>query len=214
MDPFELLLYASSHPEMHKDTDNSCQANDGERRIDFHRSLLDPVDSIMLLADQASKAAPVLRTANAVERGPYFNNTMTSPINVGVRPMRTRAMSEPWLGKDLYAGPLKLDVEALMSMKDMPRVSNIAGEVISQGSSGASNVKTVKDLSSSGELPAGNSTTLPQMLAEYSSIYNKNGRVGIYTKDERHTIICRFREKRRTSIWKKKIRYNCRKKFG
>lgn len=29
------------------------------------------------------------------------------------------------------------------------------------------------------------SITLPQMLEKYASIYNKNGRIGIYTKDVR-----------------------------
>jgi hypothetical protein len=69
------------------------------------------------------------------------------------------------------------------------------------------------------------------MLEKYASIYNKNGRIGIYTKDvsvnaqmtflffnayqqERSTIIRRFHEKRKRRVWKKKIRYHCRKNLA
>ena len=55
---------------------------------------------------------------------------------------------------------------------------------------------------------------LPYMLDKYSSIYNKNGRIGIYSRDERDTIIQRFKEKRRRRVWNKKIRYHCRKNLA
>ncbi len=68
---------------------------------------------------------------------------------------------------------------------------------------------------------------LPQMLEKYSSIYNKNGRIGIYTREvdqnlfilpdhhqERDVIINRFYEKRKKRVWKKKIRYHCRKNLA
>ena len=56
--------------------------------------------------------------------------------------------------------------------------------------------------------------TVPSMLDQYTSLYNKNGRIGIYTKKERIEIIERFREKRRRRVWKKKIRYHCRKNLA
>jgi len=56
--------------------------------------------------------------------------------------------------------------------------------------------------------------TIPSMLDQYASLYNKNGRIGIYTKRERIDIIERFREKRRKRVWKKKIRYHCRKNLA
>ncbi len=55
---------------------------------------------------------------------------------------------------------------------------------------------------------------LPQMMEHYRTIYNKNGRIGIYTRDERNNIISRFHEKRKKRIWKKKIRYHCRKNLA
>mmetsp|Transcript_5141 Transcript_5141/g.10373 ORF Transcript_5141/g.10373 Transcript_5141/m.10373 type:complete len:282 (+) Transcript_5141:1014-1859(+) len=56
--------------------------------------------------------------------------------------------------------------------------------------------------------------TLPHMLAKYSQIYNKGGRVGIYTPAERTAIIAKFRSKRSRRVWNKKIRYNCRKNLA
>lgn len=56
--------------------------------------------------------------------------------------------------------------------------------------------------------------TLPQMLEKYASIYNTNGRIGIYTREERDAIIARFRQKRKKRVWKKKIRYHCRKNLA
>ena len=47
-----------------------------------------------------------------------------------------------------------------------------------------------------------------------SQVYNKNGRIGIYTPAERAAIIARFQEKRTKRVWNKKIRYNCRKNLA
>ena len=45
-------------------------------------------------------------------------------------------------------------------------------------------------------------------------MYNKNGRIGIYTPAERAAIIARFNRKRTRRVWNKKIRYNCRKSLA
>lgn len=45
-------------------------------------------------------------------------------------------------------------------------------------------------------------------------VYNKNGRIGIYTPAERAAIIERFQRKRSRRVWNKKIRYNCRKSLA
>lgn len=36
---------------------------------------------------------------------------------------------------------------------------------------------------------------VPFMLEKYANIYNKNGRIGIYSRDERNAIISRFHYK-------------------
>lgn len=45
-------------------------------------------------------------------------------------------------------------------------------------------------------------------------MYNKNGRIGIYTPSERAAIISRFNSKRARRVWNKKIRYSCRKNLA
>lgn len=55
---------------------------------------------------------------------------------------------------------------------------------------------------------------LPYMLEKYADIYNKNGRIGIYTREERDQIIKRFHEKRKRRVWAKQIRYHCRKNLA
>lgn len=52
---------------------------------------------------------------------------------------------------------------------------------------------------------------LPHTLEAYKSIYNKNGRIGIYAPLERAAIIAKFNAKRRRRVWNKKIRYSYRK---
>mmetsp|Transcript_1905 Transcript_1905/g.4604 ORF Transcript_1905/g.4604 Transcript_1905/m.4604 type:complete len:510 (+) Transcript_1905:184-1713(+) len=60
----------------------------------------------------------------------------------------------------------------------------------------------------------GDEIALPHSLAKYKEMYNKNGRIGIYTPSERAAIIQKFNEKRRRRVWNKKIRYNCRKSLA
>lgn len=55
---------------------------------------------------------------------------------------------------------------------------------------------------------------LPHALEKYKSVYNKNGRIGIYTPLERAAIIAKFNTKRGRRVWNKKIRYNCRKNLA
>jgi hypothetical protein len=47
-----------------------------------------------------------------------------------------------------------------------------------------------------------------------AQLYNQNGRIGIYTPQERAAIIERYNTKRAHRNWNKKIRYNCRKSLA
>ncbi len=53
-----------------------------------------------------------------------------------------------------------------------------------------------------------------ESLFKPRQVYNKNGRIGIYTPAERAAIIARFQSKRTRRVWNKKIRYNCRKNLA
>lgn len=58
------------------------------------------------------------------------------------------------------------------------------------------------------------SFNLYSLLFAAVQIYNRNGRVGIYSTEERAAIISRFHNKRTRRVWNKKIRYNCRKNLA
>lgn len=45
-------------------------------------------------------------------------------------------------------------------------------------------------------------------------LLNKDGRIGIYLPDARRARIARFHEKRSRRIWRKRIKYDCRKKLA
>jgi hypothetical protein len=78
----------------------------------------------------------------------------------------------------------------------------------------ASSLSTSTSVNTSAHLQ-GYGAILPQILeGDYRTVYNKNGRIGIYTREERQSIIRRFQDKRRNRVWKKKIRYHCRKNLA
>jgi len=52
------------------------------------------------------------------------------------------------------------------------------------------------------------------IVLQIHQVYNKNGRIGIYTPAERAAIIQKFTAKRARRVWNKKIRYNCRKNLA
>jgi hypothetical protein len=75
--------------------------------------------------------------------------------------------------------------------------------------------------------PAGDShtATLPTSLVEdpmnpqnpatfQMELLNKDGRIGIYLPDARKARIARFHAKRKMRIWRKRIKYDCRKKLA
>jgi hypothetical protein len=63
-------------------------------------------------------------------------------------------------------------------------------------------------------------TMLPSASAAATSstfsmdLLNKDGRIGIYLPDARRARIARFHEKRARRIWRKRIKYDCRKKLA
>lgn len=74
--------------------------------------------------------------------------------------------------------------------------------------------RLLEDLSQSSISGEKGVLTLPHSLRKYKEVYNKNGRIGIYTPAERAAIIARFQSKRTRRVWNKKIRYNCRKNLA
>lgn len=106
---------------------------------------------------------------------------------------RPRAMSEPWGGDDSHA------------VSQLTALSNISGR----------NIFTPLSSPSKPSFEGTDRTkTENSMLSQYSTVYNKGGRIGIYTREEREAIIKRFHERRKRRVWRKKIRYHCRKNLA
>lgn len=59
-----------------------------------------------------------------------------------------------------------------------------------------------------------NVITLPQMLEKYSSIYNTNGRIGIYTREVPLTILLSLNIVRREMLLSLVFMKNVKKEFG
>lgn len=63
--------------------------------------------------------------------------------------------------------------------------------------------------------PASTTVTTPGGSATFSlELLNKDGRIGIYLPDARRARIARFHAKRIKRIWRKRIKYDCRKKLA
>ena len=58
------------------------------------------------------------------------------------------------------------------------------------------------------------SINVPVDMPNVLDLVNKGGRVGIYLPDERRARVAKFHQKRKTRMWKKKIKYDCRKKLA
>ena len=58
------------------------------------------------------------------------------------------------------------------------------------------------------------SINVPVDMPNVLDLVNKGGRVGIYLPEERRARVAKFHQKRKTRMWKKKIKYDCRKKLA
>jgi len=99
----------------------------------------------------------------------------------------------------------EVDESALEPEELLRRARSRLLEDLSEGSGGGNGLNGEK---------GGSVLILPHSLSKYKEVYNKNGRIGIYTPAERAAIIQKFNAKRARRVWNKKIRYNCRKNLA
>jgi len=59
-------------------------------------------------------------------------------------------------------------------------------------------------------------TVVPSLIknTKFEKNYNLEGRIGIYTPEQRKKLLEKFRKKRRKRVWFKKVRYGCRKNLA
>lgn len=135
---------------------------------------------------------------------------------------RPRAMSEPSVIDESWVTTLQLASKAITSPRTMTLLSNDSSTTISKSNSTSSFSPKATSLSlssffslapllQSAEL---GETSAEHALDEFSAAANKSGRIGIYSREERALLLQRFRAKRLRRVWKKKIRYSCRKELA
>eukprot|EP00594_Rhizosolenia_setigera_P017183 CAMPEP_0178960684 /NCGR_PEP_ID=MMETSP0789-20121207/13117_1 /TAXON_ID=3005 /ORGANISM="Rhizosolenia setigera, Strain CCMP 1694" /LENGTH=187 /DNA_ID=CAMNT_0020644093 /DNA_START=52 /DNA_END=615 /DNA_ORIENTATION=- len=57
-------------------------------------------------------------------------------------------------------------------------------------------------------------SSTPKLPTVREELLNKDGRIGMYLPHERKDRIAKFHSKRKLRIWKKRIKYDCRKKLA
>lgn len=57
-------------------------------------------------------------------------------------------------------------------------------------------------------------SSTPKLSTVREELLNKDGRIGMYLPHERKDRIAKFHSKRKLRIWKKRIKYDCRKKLA
>merc|ERR1712232_1514197 len=86
--------------------------------------------------------------------------------------------------------------------------SSIKEQVVSSSSSALNMTTLPSSLSATMTTATGATTTFSMDLL------NKDGRIGIYLPEARRARIAKFHSKRKMRIWKKRIKYDCRKKLA
>lgn len=100
------------------------------------------------------------------------------------------------------------------------RSNGISGNVaksrsIPSGSRGPSNGRnSVQIATLPSSLSAGAATSTQSPPTFQMELLNKDGRIGIYLPEARRLRIARFHAKRKMRIWRKRIKYDCRKKLA
>jgi hypothetical protein len=57
-------------------------------------------------------------------------------------------------------------------------------------------------------------TTVMPAFCDSDSFSNGSNRIGAYTKEERQILIEKFRAKKKRRVWRKQIKYDCRKRLA
>lgn len=63
-------------------------------------------------------------------------------------------------------------------------------------------------------IPSNKTSSTPKLPTVREELLNKDGRIGMYLPHERKDRIAKFHSKRKLRIWKKRIKYDCRKKLA
>mmetsp|Transcript_26638 Transcript_26638/g.29030 ORF Transcript_26638/g.29030 Transcript_26638/m.29030 type:complete len:399 (+) Transcript_26638:203-1399(+) len=207
MDAIDLLLFASSSLPERSSTVSNNDSIEGatDTSTKYTDSDTEAVDAILALKQKFATSVgnrsitpeenvrrPRFNTLDSISENEEFGHPDTGKSSQPEEFFpksyrRPRAMSEPWSSNNPYHWVNK---------------STSPATLLSHASHAVD------------DMHLNPSSLVANFFDKYSSIYNKNGRIGIYTQEERAAIIARYREKKKRRNWKKQIRYYCRKNLA
>ena len=105
------------------------------------------------------------------------------------------------------------------------RAHSVASHQTPVPETNVSSASAPTDIVPSADSTSGEMATLPSALSTNTAngaspatfqleLLNKDGRIGIYLPEARKARIARFHAKRKMRIWRKRIKYDCRKKLA
>ena len=147
----------------------------------------------------AQRRAP---TASGGITGTYSTSQSTNPLPLMMPPV---AHTSP-----LVASQSRHPHQARSNITNGAKSRSVHGG--SRGPSNGRNSVQIATLPSS--LSAGAATSAQSPPTFQMELLNKDGRIGIYLPEARRLRIARFHAKRKMRIWRKRIKYDCRKKLA
>eukprot|EP01035_Chromulina_nebulosa_P030648 gene30648-40742_t len=225
MDALKLLILAS------EDHRKSSKSNDFSSPMRFEDEVVDGIclgdrrDSIMLLAEQASKITPIRNFHRPrASSEPWMTNSSIQTLFPHSKMQHQPNMPNLNMGIPIFLdAPVPKGVVPLRSSIPSSSSSNVRS---ADGAMSTSNTVPFTSVdvttqpprydSSSTENVSGEGLFLYQMKEnlEPSASSLPEGRIGIYNKEERKALIRKFHEKQKRRIWNKKVRYFCRKNLA
>jgi hypothetical protein len=94
------------------------------------------------------------------------------------------------------------------------RKSNSTSHSTNRTSTSCTTNKTAAATTSNSSLAYLNNVETPSHTSFQMELLNKDGRIGIYLPEARKARIAKFHSKRKMRIWRKRIKYDCRKKLA
>jgi len=170
-----------------------------------------PQPSIQHHSSQRRAAAP---TGGGIT-GTYSTSQSSNPLPLMLPPGPSLNHGTPMVaGQNRVAHPVHSNPIAVTGSKGRPlAVSNAGGSrATSSNRNSMTNSAQIATLPSS--LSAGAASSAQSPPTFQMELLNKDGRIGIYLPEARRLRIARFHAKRKMRIWRKRIKYDCRKKLA
>lgn len=147
--------------------------------------------------------------------GTYSTSQSSNPLPLLLPPGSSLNHATPMVaGQNRIPHPAHSNGIARTGTKGRQLHTSTAGgaHVVSSNRNSMANSVQIATLPSS--LSAGAASSAQSPPTFQMELLNKDGRIGIYLPEARRLRIARFHAKRKMRIWRKRIKYDCRKKLA